>query len=67
MDKKYIEREKAFNKKEYDKEYRKTHYRQFAVNLPIDVYNIINDYCTNKNMTKADLLKNAVFEYIDKH
>ena len=38
MNKNLIEREKTFNKKEYDKEYRKKNYRQFAVNISIDFY-----------------------------
>ena len=45
MNKNLIEREKTFNKKEYDKEYRKKNYRQFAVNISIDFYEQIENYC----------------------
>ena len=37
MDKKYIERETTFNKKEYDKEYRKKNYKQFNTNISIQL------------------------------
>ena len=37
MDKKFIEREKTFNKKEYDKEYRKKNYKQFNTNISIQL------------------------------
>ena len=66
MDKKFIEREKTFNKKEYDKEYRKKNYRQFAVNISIDFYEQIENYCKDNGISKADFLRNAAYEFMNK-
>ena len=67
MDKKFIEREKTFNKKEYDKEYRKKNYRQFAVNISIDFYEQIENYCKDNGISKADFLRLAADIIINKY
>lgn len=33
MNRKYIEREKTFNKNDYNKEYKKKHYKQFNTSI----------------------------------
>ena len=65
MNKNLIEREKTFNKKEYDKEYRKKNYRQFAVNISIDFYEQIINYCNDNGISKADFLRLAVDKIIN--
>ena len=66
MNKKFIEREKTFNQKEYNTEYRKKHYKQFAVNISIEFYEQIENYCRDNNLTKADFLRNAAYEFMNK-
>ena len=65
MDKKYIEREKTFNKKEYDKEYRKKNYRQFNTNISIQLNEQIVNYCNDNGISKADFLRLAVDKIIN--
>ena len=52
MDKKFIEREKTFNKKEYDKEYRKKNYKQFNTNISIQLNEQIVNYCNDNGISK---------------
>ena len=66
MNKNLIEREKTFNKKEYDKEYRKKNYKQFAVNISMDFYEQIENYCKDNGISKADFLRNAAYEFMNK-
>lgn len=65
MDINNIEREKTFNKKEYDKNYKKEHYKQFAVNLSIELNDQITNYCKDNGITKADFLRLAIDKIIN--
>ena len=67
MDKKYIERETTFNKKEYDKEYRKKNYRQFNTNISIQLNEQIVNYCNDNGISKADFLRLAADIIINKY
>lgn len=64
MDSNNIERVKTFNKKEYDKEFRKKNYKQFAVNIPIPLFEKIENYCKDNGITKADFLRMAIDKII---
>ena len=67
MDKKFIEREKTFNKKEYDKEYRKKNYKQFNTNISIQLNEQIVNYCNDNGISKADFLRLAADGIINKY
>ena len=54
MDKKYIEREKTFNRKEYDKEYKQKMYKQLKFEVKHDFYEMFNNYCADNGINKAD-------------
>lgn len=65
MDRNNIEREKIFNKREYDKEFRKKNYKQFAVNLSTELNDQITNYCKDNGITKADFLRLAIDKIIN--
>ncbi len=65
MDSNNIERVKTFNKKEYDKEFRKKNYKQFAVNLSTELNDQITNYCKDNGITKADFLRLAIDKIIN--
>ena len=67
MDKKYIERDKTFNKKEYQKEYRQKMYKQLKFEVKHDFYEMFNNYCADNGINKAELFRIAVTEYIETH
>jgi len=50
----------AFNKLEYDKNYKKQHKKHFGVDLNIDEMNELNKLLEENNITKADFLRNAI-------
>lgn len=56
MDKKNIERPKVFDKKEYKKEYSKTHYKRILAEVKPDDYNVIDAYCKCKGVSKAQFI-----------
>lgn len=65
MDRNNIEREKAFNKKEYDKEYHKKNYKRFGVDISIELNDQITNYCNDNGITKADFLRLAIDKIIN--
>ena len=67
MNKNLIEREKTFNKKEYDKEYRKKNYKQFNTNISIQLNEQIVNYCNDNGISKADFLRLAADIIINKY
>ena len=67
MDKKYIEREKTFNRKEYDREYKQKMYKQLKFDVKHDFYEMFNNYCTDNGINKAELFRIAIMEYIENH
>ena len=68
MDKKYIERPpRNFDKKEYDKEYKKQHYKQFTVAISPELKERIDRYCKRVGMSKSEFLKQAVEMFEEKN
>ena len=67
MDKKYIEREKTFNKKEYNRRYDEQNYKQFNTKISINLNEQIVNYCKDAGISKADFLKLAVDKIINKY
>lgn len=67
MGKKYIEREQTFDRNEYNKNYNKKMYKQLKFDVKPDFYELFNNYCIDNNISKAELLRCAVMEYIDRH
>lgn len=63
MDKKFIERPKAFDKAKYNKE----HYKQLKIEIKPDDYSLIDDYCKNNKISKAKFIVDACKYYIDSH
>lgn len=41
--------------------------KQICVTVTPDVYDMMQDYCSQKRLTKREFLENAIQEYIDKH
>lgn len=66
MNKDNIIREQTFNKVEYDKAFRKKNYRQFAVNISIEKFEQITNYCKDNGINKADFLRLAIDKIINK-
>lgn len=60
MDKKYIERPPAFDRREYTKNYTKEHYRDFSTKIQPELRRRIDDYCTGLGISKAEFLKRAI-------
>jgi hypothetical protein len=51
------------NKRRYDQEYWKEHYKMFSVGVPIEEYEDYMKMIKNKKMTKVEFLRKA-FKYI---
>ena len=60
MDKKYIERPKEFDRKEYTKNYCKAHYKDFSTKILPELYLRIADYCSAAGISKAEFLRRAI-------
>lgn len=60
MDKKYIERPKEFDRKEYTKNYCKTHYKDFSTKIQPELRQRIDCYCYTAGITKAEFLRRAI-------
>lgn len=56
MNEKYIERPKKFNQREYDK----THFKQFNVKIKPDLWDNITQYCDYNSISKAEFLRIAL-------
>lgn len=67
MDKKYIERPIKYDAKEYDKAYKKANYKSLSIRVKPDFYTFIDDYCSDNNICKSDLVVTAITEYINNH
>lgn len=67
MNKNNIIREKTFNKNEYNREYRQKMYKQLKFEVKHDFYETINNYCIDNNISRAELFRIAMIEYIDTH
>ena len=54
----------VLNKRKYNAERRKTlNEKGFTIELPIEKYEEINDYCKKNNITKKDLLLKIIENY----
>ena len=51
-----IERPEKFNQREYDK----THFKQFNVKIKPDLWDEINNYCDNFDLSKSEFLRRAI-------
>lgn len=60
MNKKFIEFPNKFDKKEYDKNYRKEHYVRFSASVKPELKERIDEYCKNENISKTEFLKRAI-------
>lgn len=47
--------------------YNKENYKKIQANIKPDEYAMINNYCNNSGMSKAQLIVEACKEYINKH
>ena len=65
MDKKYIERPELFNQKEYNKEYKKNHYKSISISVKPDFATTLNDYCQQAGFSKTELIVKSVLYCID--
>lgn len=41
--------------------------KKVAADINNDIYNIMQQYCTNNNYTKKEFLEKAILYYIDRH
>ena len=47
--------------------YNKDNYKKIQANIKPDEYTMIDNYCNNSGMSKAQLIVEACKEYINKH
>ena len=60
LDKKYIERPKTFNKREYDKEYHKNHYKQVTFSMPPELKERLDNYCSQAKISRTAFIRLAL-------
>lgn len=60
LDKKYIEYPNKFDKKEYDKQYKKEHYARFVADLQPELKKRVDDYCEKANISKPEFIRRAI-------
>lgn len=69
MDKKFIEHPVTSTKNAQQRAtenfYKKN--RTLKVDLSIDFFNTVEDYCKQQNMTKREFIEHAASEYMDNH
>lgn len=58
--KKYIEYPNKFDKKEYDKNYKKEHYARFVADLKPEEKQRVDDYCKDEGISKAEFIRRAL-------
>ena len=56
------EKKEKFDKRKYDIEFKKTHYKKFAVDLDNNYYSDLCKLLKEKNLTKVQFVKNAYEE-----
>ena len=57
--------QKEFNQKEYIKEYKKTHYKQFKCDLPINLNAELEKKLKTEGKTKKQFLLDAINNYLN--
>lgn len=60
LDKKYIERPKKFDKREYDKEYHKSHYKQVTLSLTPELKERLDNYCSQAEISRTEFICRAL-------
>lgn len=60
MDKKYIERPKTFDKREYNKEYQKSHYKQVTLSLTPELKERLDSYCRDMKISRSEFIRRAL-------
>lgn len=60
LDKKYIEYPNKFDRKEYDKNYKKEHYARFSANLKPELKKRVDDYCKKEGISKTEFIRRAI-------
>ena len=55
--------EKSFDKKKYDNEYSKEHYKQFKVKLKNEEKEELDKLLDQENITKAQFLRNSIYDF----
>ncbi len=60
LGKEYIERPKEFDKKSYDKTYRKENYKYFSTVIKPEIKDRIDNYCKEAGISKAEFLRRAI-------
>lgn len=55
-----------FNQVQYINDWKKTHKKQFKVELDIEEYELLCDYLKVMNMTKVDFVRYAIKKFIKK-
>lgn len=60
LDKKYIERPKTFNKREYNKEYQKSHYKQVTLSLTPELKERLDNYCSQAEISRTEFICRAL-------
>lgn len=56
MNKNNIERPKKFDQKEYDR----IHFKSFTSKIKPELWNEIDDYCKDLNISKSEFLRRAI-------
>lgn len=60
LDSKFIERPKKFDKSAYNSNYSKTHYKRFAADIPPELMERVNAYCTEMGISKPEFIRRAI-------
>lgn len=58
--KKYIEYPNKFDKKEYDKKYKKEHYVRFSASVKPELKKRVDDYCERMGISKTEFISRAI-------
>lgn len=56
-----------FNKKDYDNNYRKIHYKQFKADLKLEEFKELEELLKKYNLTKIQFLRNAIIALKNKN
>lgn len=63
--KKLTEEERRKNRTEASNRYNKANYKQLKANVRPDIYNAVDNYCNNNNVSKAQLITAACLYIIE--
>lgn len=60
MDSKFIERPEKFNQSAYITAYKKEHYKRFSTDVPPELMERVNAYCTDMGISKPEFIRRAI-------